>query len=150
MKTTKITSVISAALIIFGMIAVSSGLNANKGIVNSVPVDKATITYVVNISPANGMDVLMPGYVIVLTDNKGKVVGTPKVIVPGSWTYTFQEQGPAYGTRTARLVRPPHTTGPVILYKDASIRGPFDAGGIYSITLYPYFVPNLGNVNPIQ
>jgi hypothetical protein len=150
MKTRTIIAAISLALIIVGSTALINNVKAGNHSTPVTPIDKSTITYVVNISHDGDINQVLKGYVLALTDEQGRTIGTPKAVIPGTWVYMFYESGPANGVRTARLVKAPPVLGPVMLYTPASIHGPFDAGATYMMTVYPIKEINKGNTIGIR
>jgi hypothetical protein len=150
MKTTKIFSVLSLVLIFIGMTAVNTSAKANPGGTPRPFIDdKKIITYVVEIAHDASFDSELNGYMVVMTDGKGRSLAPAQPFIPGTWTYIFQENAPATGTRTAMFIKAPHTSGPNIHFRSATIKGPFQGGLKYSL----YIVPDIfsdGNVTGIE
>jgi hypothetical protein len=138
MKTTKILSVLSFALIFVGMAASfatnNDGLNAK-----AAPVG---ITYKVMIhsdimSPPSGT------YLIQILDERGRLVASPQVWVPGVNIYTFKEKFSAAANpgarRVAKLVsvKGPYlpNSSPISAAPDVRV-GPFLSGNVYIFNLY--------------
>jgi hypothetical protein len=138
MKTTKIFSILSFALIFLGMTTVTTSLKANQGGTPKPFFDgKKIITYVVEISHDAGLDLELSGYMVIMTDGKGQNIASPQPFIPGTWTYIFQETGPADGIRKAMLIKSPHTNGPNIHFRTAAIHGPYECGHKYTLLIVP-------------
>jgi hypothetical protein len=150
MKTTKLLQAISLALIIAGMTAVNSGIYAKQPGNAGFVANKTLVTYQVNISYDGIKDQDLSGYILILVDGNGRSIAPPKSVIAGIWSYAFQENGPASGVRTARLIKAPHTLGPAIMYQDASIHGTFDPGRTYVLTMVPFGIPDPGNATAIR
>jgi hypothetical protein len=138
MKTTKFYTVLSLVMIFTGMTSLFSTAKANQG---GYPIpsfdDKKFVTYVVDIAHDAGFDQELVGYMVIMTDGKGRTIAPPQQFVPGTWTYIFTEAVPATGSRTATFIKAPHTYGTNIHFRSTTIHGPFEGGRKYTLTVYP-------------
>ena len=98
MKTLKLTTVISLALILFGINSIYAGQKGNNEGVNIAPL----IRYHVTIhQPYEGR--MCNIYIVRITDVYGNNVTPPQGYSPQVSVYTFYEAGPVKGIRVARL-----------------------------------------------
>jgi len=138
MKATKFFLALSLALIILGMNAVrSDASNPLTGNAGSSTAGKE-ITYVVNIAQTGNPSGYSYKYYVMITDERGNVVGSAQPFRFGTWTYLFRESGMVQGSRTARMVLDPNFNSPNAYYfLPSTLPGPFVAGNSYSFTLTP-------------
>jgi hypothetical protein len=135
MKTTKMISVISIALILFAAVS-ASAIDKKTGQVSA----NALVNHHVNVRVTIEKP-LCNYYQVEILDGNGRLVASPKAFVPGVTAYDFYERGPASGIRVAVLVlSPAHShfvcetelfTSPVM------VSGPFEAGKTYRYDLFP-------------
>ena len=138
MKTAKFYSALTLILILLTSGAMNViGKNNTNGNPRPFLDDKKLITYVVTIYHDAGFENEMNGYMVVMTDGKGKNLSEPQTFIPGTWTYIFHETGPSDGIRTAMLIKAPHTGGPGLHFRNASIHGPFECGHKYELFIVP-------------
>jgi hypothetical protein len=138
MKAIKFFSVLSIVTIIAGTTAIYSVNNPNN---KSQKPGPATIRYEVaihfsfGISPCNT-------YLVQVTDETGRLVAPPKIFIPGTSKYVFNElfSVPAR-VRIASLVLPnnmdPFICPNFMITKPDVEMGPFLPGRIVSFNLYP-------------
>ena len=141
MKTNKILSALSLALIIC---AVSSAYSASAGNSSIRTIPNSGIHHQVNIIVANDKNTCNV-YVVEILDGKGQLVAPAEVYTPGVSKYDFYERGPAAGSRVAVLVLAPANshficetelfTTPVVL------SGSFLPGQTYRYDLFPQAQP---------
>jgi hypothetical protein len=137
MKTTKMISALSLALILFAAISASSAPIDKK---NGQPAANPAVNHHVNVLVRIDKP-LCNYYQVEILDGNGRLVAPPKAFVPGVTAYDFYERGPASGIRIAALVlSPAHShfvcdtelfTAPVV------ISGPFESGRTYRYDLFP-------------
>jgi hypothetical protein len=138
MKTTKIFSVLSLALIFATAITVYS-----KDRITDRPsqLKKLTIRYEVTVHFSAVLN-LCNNYLVKVTDEQGRPVAHPQVFVPGITKYVFNEtvSVPAK-VRVASLVLPenidPYFCQTNLNTKAEPMMGPFFPGQTYSFDLYP-------------
>jgi hypothetical protein len=138
MKTTKILSVISFALIFVGMTTVFATNNNGP-----TPIEQlAGINYKVLLH-SDFMSNPSGTYVIQITDESGRLVAAPQVWVPGVNIYTFRERFSAVSTpgtrRVAKLisVKGPYLPGAPPVYAAPDVKvGPFLSGHTYYFNLF--------------
>jgi hypothetical protein len=138
MKTTKLFSVLSLVLILIGMTAIKSSAKTNPGDNPKPFIDlKKNVTFVVDIVHDASFEQELIGYMVVMTDGKGRTIAPSQPFIPGTWTYIFTETGPVDGIRTAMFIKAPHTSGPNIHFRKTSIHGPYESGHKYSLIIVP-------------
>jgi hypothetical protein len=102
------------------------------------------ITYVVNITPTDGLALSGNTFNIMITDDLGNPVSKPQPFRFGLWTYAFYETGVIKGSRTARMESNSHSIGLNSYFVPPStLAGPFVPGRVYSFILTP------GKVKPV-
>ncbi|MEI7897485.1 MAG: hypothetical protein WCJ26_10655 [bacterium] len=142
MKTTKIFSVLSLALIFCATLSVSSAPIGNKD--GKIAVNQM-VRHQVNIIALNDRK-LCNFYLVEILDGNGRLVAPAKSYNPGVSTYDFYERGPAEGFRVAVLVLGPvysHFQCETELFTSpAMVPGPFVAGQTYRYDLYPQSEPS--------
>jgi len=134
MKTLKLFTVISLALIVLGINAVYAKSNSTQ----SNPPPTGYIKYQVNIHVNSNINWPLTRIYVVMTDENGREVAPPELFTPGTWVYVFNEAGPVTGIREARMVLP--TEGGQIFHKYPSPdikKGTFLDGNVYQFNLYP-------------
>jgi hypothetical protein len=138
MKAAKFFLAMSLALMITGMDAVrSDASNPLTGNAGSSTAGKS-ITYVVNIDPNGSPAGYAFKYYVMITDDRGNVVGSPQPFRIGTWSYEFREAGIVSGSRTAWMVLDPHFISPnAYIFLPSTMAGPFVAGTSYYFTLTP-------------
>jgi len=114
MKTTKLFSVLSFALMVIGVNAANYSND-----MTFFREASSLVRYQVNIDPAyrpNVVDtnhsIIICGVLVVVTNGSGKQVAPAQTYTPGVSTYNFYEAGPVTGTRVARLVSDPNSPCP--------------------------------------
>jgi hypothetical protein len=136
MKTVKIFSVLSLALL-FSVITAISGNPGNKG-------DRIVISQVIK----HHVNITLPDdhkicnfYQVEILNEKGQLVAPAKPFVQGVSEYDFYERGPATGKRIALLVLSPvysHFSCDRELFTAPAVaEGPFMAGSTYRYDLFP-------------
>jgi hypothetical protein len=141
MKTTKIFSVLSLALIFVGMsttYAVNFFTDEPQGL------HTASVSYDVNVHLVANNN-MCNVYLVQVTDEKGRLVAPLQRYLPGVTKYNFHEQGMMRGKlRIASLIEatyPYHYVCANELYTAPSSKeGPFLYGHTYSFDLYPVTV----------
>lgn len=108
MKTTKLIFALSLALIF------SAGVNnifALQGLKKDIPVERKAkmVAYVVRITQLNYIQNLGGHFLVMMTDETGRLVAPAQTFRPGVSDYTFFEGGTVRGTRVAKMVRLPIT-----------------------------------------
>jgi hypothetical protein len=106
-----------------------------------------TVTIVTSITRVRNTNI--PVYIAV-TDQNNHLVAPAQQVVPGMFTYTFNEIGPVKGTRTAYLLFEPKTRTNFYIYcPPESEEGIFMPGQTYGFDLYPQVLQNIAiSVNP--
>jgi hypothetical protein len=139
MKTTKLFSVLSLALIFTG---VSAGFS--KDIVTSNPKGSVmpVITHQVSIHFQEFSKDICNPYLVQIIDESGRLVAPAQVFIKGINKYVFYEKGPALGrTRMAVLIPvayPQHFVCPNDFFTLPDTKmGPFKTGQTYTFDLYP-------------
>jgi hypothetical protein len=138
MKTTKLFSVLSLAIIFVGINAAYSKDNP-KGL------HTASASYDVYVHLV-GVNSLCNDYQVQVTDEKGRLVAPVQRFEPGVARYNFHEQGLMRGKlRIANLIRVTYPNHFVCVNDDlytvpAVKEGPFLVGHTYSFDLYPVMV----------
>jgi len=136
MKTTRLFTVLSLALIFIGLNSVYS---SDRLTGNTQMTRKINIKYEVNVYLFSRIE-LCNTYLVQVTDETGRLVAPPKVFVPGISRYMFAEDGPAQGkVRVAMLVVAPDVD-PYACSTHIGARpdvkmGPFLAGQTYPFVL---------------
>jgi hypothetical protein len=141
MKTTKIYTALTLALVLFAVNTVSSAtIGKSDGRVNPNPVVKHHVTVTLSGDP-----VICNTYLVEILDGKGNLVAPAKVFVPGVTGYDFYERGPASGARVAVLVLAPmhsHFQCETELFTaPAMVFGEFWPGQTYRYDLFPQSKP---------
>jgi hypothetical protein len=138
MKTLKIFTVLSLALIVIGINAVYSKSN-NPQNKSQVP---GHIQYQVNIHPASDLSLPLPKLYVIITDEIGRLVAPAQLFTMGTGVYYFTDIRRLTSTTSstvARLVLP--SEGGWQLFKlypyPDSKPGPFVDGKVYQFNLYP-------------
>jgi len=145
MKTLKIVTVLSLALIVIGVNAVYS---KSKNVPNKSQAP-GRIQYQVNIHPASDLCLPLPNLFVVMTDEIGRLVAPAQLFTMGKSVYNFSETQSgsvryAISTRMARLVLPSESWQLFRLYPYPDCKtGTFSDGNIYQFNLYP--VPTTKN-----
>ncbi|MCX6303995.1 MAG: hypothetical protein NT040_03415 [Bacteroidetes bacterium] len=137
MKTTKIFSVLSLALILTAVTSVFSAPIDNKNnLVSATPV----IHYRVNITLSVDKP-LCNLWLVKILDENGRMVAPAKPYTNGITKYDFYERGPASGTRIAVLVKnqhgDPYVCATELFTTPVAIFGKFFNGETYRFDLYP-------------
>ena len=137
MKTTKLFSILSLAIIFVGINAAYSKENP-KGL------HTASASYDVYVHLV-GVNSLCNDYQVQVTDEKGRLVAPVQRFVPGVTRYNFHEQGLMRGKlRIANLIRVTYPNHFVcvndLITAPAAKQGPFLMGHTYSFDLYPQWV----------
>jgi hypothetical protein len=140
MKTTKIFSVLSLAMVFTVVTSAFANVIGKKDVTPS----NAMIRYAVNVVSQMEKP-LAATYMIKVFNEKYQLVAPPKIFIPGQSQYVFYERGPADGVRIAVLVKAPLHEGGiepnVILYAEpAIVKGPFEVGQTYRFDLYPKLI----------
>ena len=140
MKTIKFFSVLSLALILFG---VTGAFSKKTDPIGSVSLQVLGIQYHVSIHPALSAAPCNT-YLVQVVDETGRLVAPAQVYVPGINGYSFVEKFSTDVNRTRRIAmlvevkspqRPICTSS---LFTLPAIRlGPFLAGHLYTFDLYP-------------
>jgi hypothetical protein len=138
MKTTKIFSVLSLALIFATAITVYS---KDRMTDNPNQLKKATIRYEVTVHLSSVLN-LCNTYLVKITDEQGRPVAHPQVFVPGVSKYVFNENVSVPAKiRVASLALPenidPYFCPTNLNTKSEPMWGPFFPGQTYSFDLYP-------------
>jgi hypothetical protein len=141
MKTTKIFSVISLALILFAATSASSGnIGTNGSRLSPTPL----VNHHVNIN-VNSDKKTCNVYQVEILNGNGQLVAPAKTYIPGVSQYDFYERGPATGVRVAVLVLAPvysHFSCETELFTAPVIKsGTFLPGQTYRYDLYPQTQP---------
>lgn len=140
MKTLKLFSVISLALILFGVNSVySRQINNRYAMSPSAIIRYQVIVHLhLDFTPCSI-------YLVQMVDAQGNYVAPPQVFVPGKANYSFYERGPVTGVRIARLVLAPnmgHFACPPGLFCNPDVKtGKFLIGESYQFNLYPATEP---------
>lgn len=139
MKTTKILTVISLALIFAGVNAVYAKSDPEK----PRPIEKPAIRYEVTVHLSLPLGVnLNNTYWVRMTDEFGRLVAPAQRFVPGVSKYVFKESVSAVGRiRIASLVLSPNVdpfgSGNILVTRPDVQRGLFMPGRTYSFDLFP-------------
>ena len=138
MKTIKLFSVLSLAIILTG---INAAYSSNSLSDNPKGPHTASVSYDVYIHLVTDNNICNV-YLVQVTDEKGRLVAPFQIYVPGVTKYNFHEQGLMRGKlRIASLVRatyPNHFVCVNDLYSSpATKEGPFLMGHTYSFDLYP-------------
>ena len=105
MKTTKLIFALSLALI-FAMGSIN--MHAMKISKKDLPIEKARmIAYIVRIENMNYVDQSGNHFLVMMTDEHGRLVAPAQTFNAGKSEYTFLEGGTIRGTRVARVMRLP-------------------------------------------
>ena len=139
MKTTKLFSVLSLAIIFSGVsVGFSKDIVTSNSKVSMMPV----ITHQVSIHFQElSKDICNP-YLVQIVDETGRLLAPAQVFIKGINKYVFYEKGPALGrTRMAVLIQvayPQHFVCPNDFFTLPDTKmGPFKTGQIYTFDLYP-------------
>jgi hypothetical protein len=141
MKTTKVLSVISFALIVLGVTAGFSKITGGSS-ANSIP--GTGIIYHVNIHPTF-MPTPCTTYLVQVVDQNGILVAPPQAFRSGDDKYVFAEKISRYQNglpRRIAMMVPVEFPGdfvcanPLVTPPDVMI-GPFIAGQVYTFDLFP-------------
>ena len=101
------------------------------------------ITYVVTISHLNSG--LCGSYQVVIKDEAGNIIGSPKAYQEGIDNYIFHENGPVLGTRIAQLERivgsGQYLCNKLVRINPDQITGKFRNGATYLFSLTPVVRP---------
>ncbi len=142
MKTTKIFSVLSLALI---FITATSAFSAGPDKKNDQVAVNTMIRYQVNIK----LDTEKPLcnlWLVKILDQNGRMVAPAKAYSPSVTVYNFFERGPAEGTRVAVLVKYQYGDHYVcqteLFTAPAILSGKFLNGETYRFDLYPSTQPS--------
>jgi Phr family secreted Rap phosphatase inhibitor len=92
-------SLVVTAVIFFGMNENSTA----RIIYQSRPNTNSNIQYQVNVHPDMRITNNLCPLIVELTDGSGRLIGQPRIYIPGENTYYFFERGPVKGTRMAKL-----------------------------------------------
>ncbi|MCX6268898.1 MAG: hypothetical protein NTW16_16350 [Bacteroidetes bacterium] len=137
MKTTKIFSVLSLALILSATISASS---ANLKKLDSPIAVNPVIRHLVSINVLTDKNICNE-YLVKILDRNGRLVTPAKRFIPGVTKYEFFERGSAIGVRVAVLVPAPLNNGPlcemVLITQPVRISGHFYPGQTYQYDLFP-------------
>ena len=134
MKTIKITSVLSLALIFVAATSLFAG-KATK--TSNLPSDRVkVITYIVKVNENHNLLSSAHQYLIVMTDETGRQIAPPQVFRNGIWSYTFTEVGNVIGTRVAKMLPALSVPGSAAV-SSSSRTGSFFGGQIYKFNLLP-------------
>jgi hypothetical protein len=138
MKTTKIFSVLSLALIFAGLSIALSTTASSDG---PGGFQTTSVRYDVNIHLVADNN-LCNVYLVQITDEKGRIVAPAQRLEPGKAKYTFHEYGLMRGKlRIAKLVMAAYPLHFVcvndLFTPPAAKEGPFLYGHIYTFDLYP-------------
>jgi hypothetical protein len=141
MKTARLLSAITFAVLIFGASVIYAG---NPGTLNGNRMGGTLIRHQVNIYFTREIS-WCNTYFIQLTNKDGESISTSQRFIPGVNTYTFYEAGPVTGVRMAKLVISPRMGHYICLPEiwtapDIKI-GTFENGETYIYNLYPQNVP---------
>jgi hypothetical protein len=145
MKTAKLFSVLTLALIFIGM---NAGFSKKVENPVSIMVQSTSIMYQVNIHM--GLSTYpCDTYVVQIVDETGRIVAPPQAFVPGLKAYSFKERLSTvqnnHSRRIAMLVRvtfPNHFTCSTTLFAvPAIMAGSFLPGHLYIFDLYPNTQP---------
>ena len=135
MKTLKLLSVISFALMVFAASAIKP---AEVSSMNTATPTPGNIKYQVTIHVPADLSLPNVHFFVVMTDGNGRRIAAPQQAVTGINTYYFSELGPVTGTRIARLVEAhisdsymPFTCNPDVK------TGIFKNGYMYDFNLWP-------------
>ena len=135
MKTTKFIIAFSLALIFSaGFNALYAGQHAKK----DVPSDTkaAMVAYVVRINNLNYLGENGNRFLIMMTDETGRLIAPAQTFQPGVSDYTFFEGGTVRGTRVAKMMKLP--IGPKSFYiPPTSHSGVFYGGACYLFIINP-------------
>jgi hypothetical protein len=138
MKTTKLYIALSFALIISGINATYSNTLTNFGGGSATGTGNNLITYVVSITPTEGLALSGSDFYVMVTDNLGNPVSKPQPFRFGQWSYSFQETGHVTGSRTARMESGSPTVGQNTYFiSPSTLAGPFMPGRTYNFLLTP-------------
>ncbi|MEI7897483.1 MAG: hypothetical protein WCJ26_10645 [bacterium] len=135
MKTTKIISALSLALILFA--GVTSAF-AQVNIKNGSPGENkaAKIAYVVRVENMLYLQNTGSGFLINLTDETGRQIAPSQYFRPGVQDYTFLEGGTVRGTRVASMVKLPIGPKSMVIVP-CSRTGIFYGGTSYLFVIKP-------------
>jgi len=138
MKTTKIFSILSLALIFAAATSAFSENITKKEVVSANAVVRHQVNIVLTLDKP-----LCNTYLVEIRDGNGRMVAPAKVFIPGESKYSFYERGPATGVRVAVLVvAPSHShfmCDRELFTEPAVVFGPFSAGQTYRYDLFPKF-----------
>lgn len=141
MKTTKIFSVLSLALI---LCAVSSVFSAPIDTKNNQVSANPAIRYHVNISISIDKP-LCNLWLVKILDGNGRMVAPAQQFISGVTRYNFTERGPATGIRIAVLVKYQYGDHFVceteLFTTPAMLKGTFLNGETYRFDLFPTLAP---------
>jgi len=135
MKTTKIISALSIAMIILGSSAFATKPSSDNTKARQL------IRYQVSINISAKFVIPNVPMLVVVKDEKGTLVAPPQQFQAGSLTYTFTEKGtfyPVNATRVAMLVIP-NTGGRSVKLSNNTIvkTGSFVPGQLYQFQIFP-------------
>jgi hypothetical protein len=137
MKTTKIFSVLSLALVFFAATSASSANIEKKDGLISV---NSMVNHHVNVNVTIDKP-LCNVYLVEILNGRGELVAPAKTFIPGVSKYDFYERGPVTGVRVAVLVLAPvysHFSCETELFTTpVMLKGTFDAGSTYRYDLFP-------------
>jgi hypothetical protein len=143
MKTTKIFSVLSLALIFAAVTTSFSGNIETKK--EAASVTSTLIRYQVNVS-ISSEKVLCNLYLVKIIDGQGRQVGPAKQYIPAISKYDFFEKGPVSGARIAVLVKyqygDHYECEAELFTTPAALFGKFENGRTYRFDLFPTTQPS--------
>ncbi len=141
MKTTKIFSVLSLALIFNAALSVSAATIDNKALKVGV---NPVIRHHVNVMVTNEKKICN-FYLVEILDGNGRLVAPAKPYDPNVSNYDFYERGPGSGVRIAVLILAPvhsHFQCETELFTTpVMVKGPFNVGETYRYDLFPQSKP---------
>jgi len=138
MKTTKLFTVLSLALIFIGLNSVYS---SDRLTGNTQMTRKINIKYEVNVYLFSRIE-LCNTYLVQVTDETGRLVAPPQIFVPGVSKYVFNEAGNLKGRKRVAILElstsPVHYACPYDIFTPPDVKiGPFEKGKILNFDLYP-------------
>jgi hypothetical protein len=147
MKTAKIYSLLSFALIFFG---VTTGFAKKTDFPDTKSSKSVGIIHQVYIHPTISKD-MCNTYLVKVSDETGRLVAPPQIFVPGVNKYVFNEKGTVKGRQRIAMLElslyAGHYTCPNDIFTPPDVKvGPFEIGQIIMYDLYPRAEsPNIDN-----
>ncbi|MCX6251436.1 MAG: hypothetical protein NTX61_11875 [Bacteroidetes bacterium] len=136
MKTTKIFSALSIAMIVFGLSAFATKPSSEN------TRERGLIRYQVNINIPANLSVSNLQLLVMVKDGSNRLVAPPQPFHFGTLSYTFTEKvrvvGPVNDTRIAMLVLSNAGGRAILLYNNTDTKsGAFEPDHLYRFLIFP-------------